>query len=236
MSRTVYEELTVRINPLADQIRVEMQKKGVISVKNISLDDLLNSISDSKVESKVITSGFLPENCLSVTIKNKLKSVVLWLPAGRCDYTYFKTTYENFPMPNMVFGFDVNPDGKVQGYRMAVVDKGTPKPDTVLYEYPFSNVYSNTYICIGGANSLPLYKKLHTLASLPHHILTFPNNDHEFYRTHNKLHLGYRELLDHLSDKDSSYYYDSVLVPRKDKKTVQDFIDRTVYGNSGGPF
>lgn len=228
MYSSVYEEVVVHIRPLQEQIKVEMRKKGVSSIKNISLDDLVNSITDSKKDSKVVSTGFLPENCLSVKISDKLKSVVIWHPRGRCDYTYFNTLYEDFPMPCLVFGFDIDVSGKVKDYRMAVLDDEKPKPSTRLYEYPFSNVYRDTRICIGAANSLPVYEHLHTLASLPNLVLSIPNNDQNFNRENNRPHLDYRELLDHLRDKEPSYYYEHILVPRKDGKTLRDFIDRNI--------
>jgi len=223
--RTIYDEVIVRIKPLCEQIQVETRKKGVMSVKNIALQDLIDSLSKSIKESKVISSGFLPENCLSIQVSDDLKSIVLWHPLQHCDYTLFKTTYENFPIPRMVFGFDIDTSGKVKGHRMAIADDERPTVATRLYEYPFSNVYDNTSICIGAANNLPVYEKLPSLASLPNLILSIPNNDHNFKRANNRLHLDYRELLDHLQDKDSAYYYEKVLVPRKDGKTLQDFIN-----------
>lgn len=229
MSRTIYDEVNICIKPLAEEIKVETRKKGITSVKNIALDDLLDSFKKSQIESKSVSTGFLPENCLSVNITDNLRSVVLWRPARPCDYTYFNSVYEGFPMPNMVFCLGLTPAGRVKKYRMAMAGAGNPKPDTLLYEYPFSNVYSGTNICIGAANSLPVYKNLHALASLPHYILSIPNNDHLFTREHNRLNLGYRELLDHLQDKDPGYYYESILVPRRDKRTLQDFIDKNIH-------
>jgi hypothetical protein len=107
---------------------------------------------------------------------------------------------------------------------MAIIADEKPTPGTQVYVYPFSNVYSNTGICIGAANSFPAYKDLRTLGTLPYHILSLPNNDHNFSRGENKLKLPYRDLLEHLKDKDPSYYYRHVLIKRS--MTVQDFIDR----------
>ena len=228
MPKSIYDEVNIFIKPLLNEIKVEVTKKGVRSIKNISLGDLIKSITGNTVDSKVVETGFLPENCLSVKISDALKSVVLWRQPQQCDYTYFKTLFESFPLPCMVFGFDIDPEGNVKGYRMAMAENGTPKPTTALYEYPFSNVYKHTGICVGAANELPVYKNLHALASLPNRILSLPNNDHNFSREYNRLHLDYRELLDHLRDKDSAYYYEKVLVLRKDNKTLQDFINRSI--------
>lgn len=230
MSRTIYEEVVIRIKPLHEEIKVEIKKRGVTSIKNISLDDLISSIAAGRADAKEVSTGFLPDNCLSVKISDQLKSVVIWHPLSRCDYTYFDTLYEAFPIPRMVFGFDIDPVCKVSGYRMAVVEDEKPKPTTRLYEYPFSNVYKNADICVGAANSIPVYENFHALASLPNHILSIPNNDHNFSRSNNRLLLDYRELLDHLRDKEPSYYYEQILVHREDGKTLQDFIDNRMGG------
>lgn len=226
MANTIYENVSIHVKPMQEEVKVDITKRGITETKNVSLDALLECFGKSQSPSEAIYSGFLPENCLSVNIRDNSKSVVIWHPLLHCDYAYYKTVYENFPIPRMVFGFDINPKGRVEGYRMAVVDDEKPKPGTKLYEYPFSNVYSDTRICVGAANSLPTYERLYTLASLPNLILSLPNNDHNFSCTNNRLKLGYRELLDHMRDKPSSYYYEKVLIPRKDEMTLADFIQK----------
>lgn len=54
------------------------------------------------------------------------------------------------------------------------------------------------------------------------HSATIPNGDHSFNALNNKLNLQYRDLLEHLKDKDPSYYYSDVLIPNG--KTLKDFI------------
>ena len=59
---------------------------------------------------------------------------------------------------------------------------------------------------------MPAYKKLHKAVNLPAFLLSIPNNMHSYYKTHNKLGLEYRELMEHLKDKDPSYYYTDILI------------------------
>ena len=59
--------------------------------------------------------------------------------------------------------------------------------------------------------------------NLPGYLLQLPNNNDSFNPQNNKLHMPYRELLNHLKDKDPSYYYTDVLVPSG--KTLKDFIE-----------
>lgn len=228
----IVEKVSIHICPMEEKIRVEEQVDGITSVKSISPDDLVACFESSIKEEKRIESGFLPEHCLSYAVSDSTKTLTLWHPALRVDYTYHKTTYENFPIPRMVFRFDLNSNGRVTNSWAAVLADEKPKPGTQLYRWPFSNLYRDGSICIGAANSLPAYKNLWTLHGLPNLILTLPNNDHNYDRADNKLKLSYRELLDHLQDKDPSYYYEHVLIPRKGA-TLQHFIENKLGGKHG---
>ena len=46
---------------------------------------------------------------------------------------------------------------------------------------------------------------------------------HSYSESNNKLGLGYRELMEHLKDKDPAYYYSDILIPNG--KTLRDFIN-----------
>lgn len=108
------------------------------------------------------------------------------------------------------------------GCRVCVVKDERLTSDTPTYSYPFSNVGGGGHICTGN-NALPVYKdpaKLHTLAG---YILRLPNNDDYFSPQHNRGHLGYRDLLEHLKDRTPAYYYSDVLV--EDRRTLRDFLN-----------
>lgn len=159
------------------------------------------------------SSGFLPLNCLSVWQGNEGKRFVLWHPKLYADMTLYDTPYPHFPIPRMVFGFSVDQAGTVSQCRIGVVADETPTPDTAMYHYPFSNVSEGSgHLCVG-VNTMPTYKKLHKAVNLPAFLLSIPNNMHSYYKTHNKLGLEYRELMEHLKDKAPSYYYSDILIP-----------------------
>lgn len=92
-----------------------------------------------------------------------------------------------------------------------------------MYYYPFSNVFEGSDGICMGANSAPTYKKLWKAVNLPAYLLSIPNNMHMFNRTHNQKGMQYRELMEHLKDKEPSYYYTDILIPNG--KTLGDFID-----------
>jgi len=153
----LYDEVAIRVRPIDGVIRVEERTGNVVSVKNISPDGLIACLEKGVKESKTARSGFLPENCISYDLNDRYMTVALCIPPVFIDFTYHKTIYEHFPMPAMAFSFTLDTSGKTTRHRMAVIEKGAPSPKTRLYKYPFSNVYEDNSICIGAANSLPLY-------------------------------------------------------------------------------
>jgi hypothetical protein len=221
-----FDEISVRIRPVAEEILIEERKGELVSVKRILPDDLVKIFVSGLKDDKNIFSGFLPENCVSVKISDRVKEFVFLRPAVPADITYHNTLYERFPLPRIAFAIGLLPNGKTSSYRLAVIDDAKPSPNMRLYEYPFSNVYTHTGICIGSSNEMPVHKSPKTLATLADRILVLPNNDHNFSAANNSLGLGYRDLLEHMKDKDSAYYYEHVLIPRN--FTLQDFIENKV--------
>jgi hypothetical protein len=224
--KIAFDEITVRIRPLTEEIFVEERRRGMYSVKQILPAELLTLLKSGVKNGKCIDSGFLPENCLSMKIYDDKKDVALWRPAVPADVTYFDTLYERFPMPRLAFAFWLTPEGKTSNYRLAVMADEKPSPDTRLFEYPFSNVYNNSGICIGASNEMPVHKSPRTLSALTDFILSLPNNDHNFTAARNRPGLGYRDLMEHLKDKDAAYYYDRVLIPSR--FTLSDFIENNI--------
>ena len=106
---------------------------------------------------------------------------------------------------------------------IGVVADEVPTPDTVMYHYPFSNVYPDGKVCTGN-NVLPRYKKLAALRHFPRYLLGLPDNDDMYDREKNRLKLGHGGLMEHLKDKEPGYYYSNILVPNG--KTLKDFICR----------
>ena len=215
-------ELRIRIIPGEEQILIEMHIDGLVRCKEVQEDALLDCIKNS-VRHSYVSSGLLPPNCLHVGIDSDgNKSYCLWYPRLYADIRYHETDYPDFPLPRLVFAFHVDTEGKVSRCRMGVVADEKPTMETVMYRYPFSNVSGeNGDICIG-ANALPKYKTPHTLMNLPTFLLSIPNNDHSYSPLNSKLRMQYRDLLEHLKDKDPSYYYSDVLIPNG--KTLKDFI------------
>jgi len=214
------KELILRIDPEKCSVTVEGNSEGVISRKNISADALLDCIRNS-LRRNMVSSGLLPENCVAVELGEQNERTVCVLhPERYADITYHNTCYERFPLPRLVFKFSLYQKLRVNSVSVCAMEEGRPKPGSQLFHWPFSNV-DEFRMCIGN-NVMPKCESLHTLGSLPYHILSLPNNNDHYTPKNNALHLEYRDLLEHLKDKDPAYYYEKVLIPSK--KTLKDFI------------
>lgn len=216
-------KLILEIDPATTNILVKSPKQdGIISTKQISYDTLVECVKNS-LKTGLTRSGLLPGGCISYDAgEDGWRSISIIHPERYADITYQTTIYRHFPLPRLVFRFNLHIGLRVQSCQMGVVPEGRLTLDTPMYHYPFSNV-SGFHLCTGG-NVLPECKSLHTLSSLPYMILEMPNNDDHFNSSRNKLRLDHRDLLEHLKDKKPSYYYTDILVPSG--KTLKDFISQ----------
>lgn len=216
-------DTVIRLSPESSEIIVEQNLKGVMCRKTISPEAFAQCVLESRYDETVHVSGILPENCVSVSVSERVTVYYIRYPVLYADISYYGTTYERFPLPRLVFSFNyMKESGKVTGARLCVVKDERLNADTPTFTYPFSNVYGDKRICLGN-NALPPYKDPSRISTLAHFILSMPNNNDMFNPKSNRLGLSYRELLEHLKDKDSSYYYSDVLTP--DGKTFGNFIN-----------
>lgn len=219
-------EFILRIDPKHCTVMVEQATRGVTSCKEIDPSDLYDAISKNTYDKDCLFSGMLPQGCLSVvqTAAGR-RYVALEYLHRHADISYYSQPYRHFPLPKLVFGFGVDAGGKVLQAAIGVVKNEPLTPETPMFCYPFSNVRSNSTICMG-ANVLPTVKSLAELPKLATDILKMPNNDDFFDTEDNKLRLPYEKLLEHLKDKDPGYYDDHVLVPSN--KTLSDFLNLSI--------
>lgn len=218
-------DMIIRINSERAEVEVEQHsKKGVISRKNISPRALADCILTSRYDDESHPTGLLPEGCIAVVMEKKYVYYYIRYPELHADFSYYETEYLSFPIPRLVFCFKYLPnEKKVAEVSLCVVKDERLTPDTPTYRYPFSNVHGNLSVCLGN-NALPVYKdpaRLHTLAG---YILRLPNNDDLYSEQNNRLHAGFRDLLEQMKNKTPSHYYTDVLV--ESGRTLKDFLAR----------
>lgn len=218
------QDTILRISPSRNKLIVEAQNAdGSTAYKEISPIDFYFAVNGSYQTSEYLSSGFLPDNCLHVSMNSTEKSFVFWNPELRADVSYRGKEYPDFPIPRLVFGVRILVTGRMAECSIGVVADEKPKPETEMFHYPFSNVYSNGTVCSGN-NVLPKYKRMTALRNFPRYLLGLPDNDDMYEPDRNRLGLGHLELMEHLQDKDPSYYYSHILIPNG--KKLEDFIDR----------
>ena len=204
------------------RVLVEKDANGVKSFKQISPDSLVKCIEKSRLQGALHT-GLLPKNCISFSAYNDgSREAVLIHPEISADISYFGTEYKNFPLPRLVFGFRLTPEGRIASCRLGVIEnKERIKPETKMYHYPLSNV-SGFHLCTGN-NPFPKCGSLHTLGSLPYYILSMPNNNDHFRASLNRQGMEMRDLLELLKDKETAFYYSDILIPNG--SVLDDFIN-----------
>ena len=132
------EEVIVRISPSRNTIIVqERSPGGVLSYREIDPVEFYFALNGSCVGNEYISSGFLPEHCLHVSMSSVERRFVIWNPDLRADVIYRDTEYLDFPLPRLVFGLRVLADGRVADCSMGVVADEPPTEDTPMFYYPF---------------------------------------------------------------------------------------------------
>lgn len=213
-------ELVLRINPLANTIKLETVEQGIHTCKQVSYETMVESIRGS-LERDTIHSGLLPSGCISYQEGTEGRYLLTLLHGERyADVSYMGTRYPHFPLPRLVFKFEHQKGQRVRQCWMGVVGEGLLTPKTPMFRYPFSNV--NGFRLCTGNNVLPKCEHLYTLGSLPYYILEMPNNDDHASADNNRDRLTQRDLMELLKDKDPHFYYSSILVPRQE--TLADFL------------
>ncbi|MFF0828757.1 hypothetical protein ACFYU8_17865 [Brevibacillus sp. NPDC003359] len=144
---------------------------------------------------KIIKTPLLPKNC--ILYQENLggsKYAVIEVEKNRFDVTYHKTSIQNVGHPKMLFAFKVTRDRIDEAIIFAVKDTFI-KPESKLYRYPFSNVFSSFRACWPDLRSINI-AGLHQLSTLPIVFLSAPSNDHQFDGT------NLRDFYTELSGKD----------------------------------
>ena len=217
------ERVSIHISDSA-QIFIEQTVGGTKVTKSAQLDDILLCLQSSIKPAASAYSAVLPPSTLfySHLTDTDAYSVALEYPYNTADITYMETEYPDFPLPKLVFGFKVNRDGKIQAVYSGVTENGILRENSKMFVYPFSNVSNDFSLCTG-ENELPKINSPYSLSNMPDYILSMPDNDDHFEPKNNRLHLGHRELMEHLADKSTEYYYSDVLIPSG--KTLTDFYE-----------
>ena len=113
-NRDYTRDSCIRWSPERGLLIVEEKKEdGVISCQQIDPFDLYCALNEGYNNKDFLSSGFLPEHCLSVAMNGSERYFVLWNPELRADLTYLNTEYPDFPLPRLVFGIRMLNTGRI---------------------------------------------------------------------------------------------------------------------------
>ena len=112
-NRDLTRDIIVRVSPARNTLIVEEQKPGgIVNYKEIDPVDFYFAINKSYVSRDLLSSGFLPEHCLHISMNTAERQIVFWNPELRADVAYRDKEYLDFPIPRLVFGVRMLTDGR----------------------------------------------------------------------------------------------------------------------------
>ena len=128
------KDTILRISSSRNAIIVqEYTPGGAVSYREIDPIELYFALNESYTSDDYLDSGFLPENCLHLSMNAAERRYVIWNPELRADVIYRDMEYPDFPLPRLVFGLRVLANGKVVDCSMGVVADEKPTEDTPMF-------------------------------------------------------------------------------------------------------
>ena len=198
----------------------EKFKDGEVKVKHIWPTELTTMIGNCT--QMVGIEVELPDNTYWYREEiDGTKRIILKYFNMHPDIEYRGTVYSNTAVPNILFGFVIDPNGLIRSKKAICVIGERIDRESPTYQYPFSNVHANSQEICMGSNKFNKIDNISKLTSAPHFIMQLPNNDDIFKLENNTKELNYRDLLVMHSGKEK--YDDSLLVPIG--KKVKDYIE-----------
>jgi len=126
---------------------------------------------------KACTSPLLPKNCfIYQEMLDGAKIVGIQVEAQRFDIKYHRKEFQDVGHPNMLFLFTIRGQ-KVLNCKLVCVKDKILSPETQLYRYPFSNVYSNTDTCWPDLTTYHV-KSIAHVGTMPFAFIHSVNNEH----------------------------------------------------------
>lgn len=192
---------------------VKIENRLIQDLYKMTLSDLIRILSESSAGGENISTPILPQNCIKHVWVNraaKQHEVYIEIPKRRWDITYHSQAFEKVGFPRMIFKYSVSDTKVILSNIVAVQEQVILTDETPLFLFPFSNVNTDTKVCMGG-NELPPIKTLSQLSTFHNIFFAAPFGDDYGSKTSNGKTI--RELFTVLKDND---FNDEWLVPLKE--------------------
>ena len=155
-------------------------KNGGSIVKKVKYNDFITMLNDSVEEGGTVVSfsnknwGGIPDGLIDIAYQDESNFLaLLQVPAELFIVQYCGEKY-SIPFPSLLFAVKVVGQ-RVTGTRVYAVKDTKVTSESVLYHYPFGNVYADGHICWGG-NSLPTVEGVKDAFKVPQIFYSAPTN------------------------------------------------------------
>jgi hypothetical protein len=179
--------------------------------KEISLDQLAGLFISSlaPLERKEID---VPYGTIRYIVNEKhgvpiSETIILECQPVSRPFRYHNSIFASIPFPKLIFKFTVAAK-RIEVAKVCAVIDAFPHKDSMIYRYPYSNVYTYGKICFGN-NRLPEINNLQELSKIPELFLSGENTDC-LYAGANISDMALRELLELL---DRAPFDEGILLP-----------------------
>jgi hypothetical protein len=192
--------------------KVEVDKDGIQRTLHLTLQQLADflissikeedEIKEEPVKPTLISPSLPPNTVKYAKMSDDTEMVFMICPETKATIQYHQTTFTDVPFPNMVFVFSVRHERLVDK-RVYVYKDRFLREDTLLYRYPFSNVYNSGQLCYFSDEK---FKDLVQLQTFPYRWLETPFNDHLYQQgITNLVNKPLRQLLEESQGKEFDY-------------------------------
>lgn len=193
---------------------------GKKSVKTVEVGSLLKALKCAvKLEAEQAPIGKIPfgyyDGAISIYSGKLCADIVTVLPASMQMMKYENTQYD-VCVPSLVFSFHVN-KGRMENTRVFTLKDEKPTEKSVLYRYPYGNVYDDGRIC-WGTNSFPDIHEIKRLEMAMTLFIQSPCNS-DLYRSEKCIgqkNVSLRELFEQLRNVQS--FPEEYFVPIKKQR------------------
>lgn len=189
--------------------KIKIVNSSGTETKYVTLSDLalmFTSASelDNSQEELYMESPLLPQFVGISTVQylesESTQIYVLRKEACKMDLSCFGDAFSNVGIPTLLFKVKIS-NNSIKGIEVVAITDPVISKTTMLYRYPFSNVFDTTKMCLGANNIAALdVAQTSTIYRIPNLVLSLDNNN-DAYRNSNSSNLELRELFTKLSGK-----------------------------------
>lgn len=160
-------------------VNVEILQNGILNRKKISIEQLLDIMNNVTTDNYLLTNE-LPSNYINGYLANNCSGKIAVFVEEQIQRFSFENQADAvmIPYPNLIFFFYIE-KGILKSSRVFAVKEKKKRhitENTLLYHYPFGNVYSSDGSICWGRNLLRKIKNFREVEEFIHIFITSPTN------------------------------------------------------------